>query len=565
MPNENTKILKELETNSEMGLVQGEKMIAAVDGLEPIMEGVLMKTNELVEEQKKTNELLSKEEPKEEVQKVQIMGVEIVTIKGEKGDKGDEPSDDRLVEIITPLIPEPIKGDSPTRSELIELIEPLIPAPIKGDDGDTYVLTEKDKQDIASSIEVPVVEKVVERTEVIKEVASLETPTSIKEKLLKEGLSYEELSDLPDIEHIVSFYSQASKTGSLVELDDVDYSGLSFVNGKYVLGSGGGGGVTSFNTLTGAVTISAGSNITLTPAGNNIEIASTGGGGTPGGSDKSVQVNNAGVFDGDTLYTYDLGTEVVQIPKIKVVDDTYPLELLDFSGTISIATFGGDADASNEFADTALYKLRLPEEASDKVALIDATYYVKSDTGSDLTVTSGAISVVSASDTVAGKVELAIVSEVNTGSDNTRATTPDSIAGSYAGTKNINRTVFAETELVTTGDGKAYIYPLPAELNGMNLVSVAYSVAGASSSGSVQIQIARGRQANATTAPAYVDVLSTVISVDANEYKSTDAGTPPVIDTANDDVATGDVYRIDCVAAGTGTLGGAITLGFRLP
>jgi hypothetical protein len=43
------------------------------------------------------------------------------------------------------------------------------------------------------------------------------------------------------------------------------------------LSGGGGAGVSSFNALTGAVTISAGSNITLTPSGNNIVIASTGG------------------------------------------------------------------------------------------------------------------------------------------------------------------------------------------------------------------------------------------------------------------------------------------------
>ena len=47
MENENTKILKELETNSEMGLVQGAKMIEAVDGLEPILEGILLTLNEL--------------------------------------------------------------------------------------------------------------------------------------------------------------------------------------------------------------------------------------------------------------------------------------------------------------------------------------------------------------------------------------------------------------------------------------------------------------------------------------------------------------------------------------
>jgi len=49
MENENTKILKELETNSEMGLVQGAKMIEAVDGLEPIMEGILITLQELPE------------------------------------------------------------------------------------------------------------------------------------------------------------------------------------------------------------------------------------------------------------------------------------------------------------------------------------------------------------------------------------------------------------------------------------------------------------------------------------------------------------------------------------
>jgi hypothetical protein len=41
----------------------------------------------------------------------------------------------------------------------------------------------------------------------------------------------------------------------------------------------GGGGVTSLNGLTGAVTLAAGSNITITPAGNTLTIAAAGGGG----------------------------------------------------------------------------------------------------------------------------------------------------------------------------------------------------------------------------------------------------------------------------------------------
>lgn len=75
-------------------------------------------------------------------------------------------------------------------------------------------------------------------------------------------------------------------------LGDTIYASATNVLSKLAIGSSGqvltvvGGipawsaipasGVTSFNTLTGAVTISAGSNITLTPSGNNITIASTG-------------------------------------------------------------------------------------------------------------------------------------------------------------------------------------------------------------------------------------------------------------------------------------------------
>lgn len=43
-------------------------------------------------------------------------------------------------------------------------------------------------------------------------------------------------------------------------------------------GSGSGAGVSSLNSKTGAVTLVAGSNITLTPSGQNITIAASGGG-----------------------------------------------------------------------------------------------------------------------------------------------------------------------------------------------------------------------------------------------------------------------------------------------
>lgn len=77
--------------------------------------------------------------------------------------------------------------------------------------------------------------------------------------------------------------------------------------------------------------------------------------------------------------------------------------------------------------------------------------------------------------------------------------------------------------------------------------------------------ITRGRQSSATSDFTYVDMLSTPITIDANEYDSKDAATQPVINTANDDLATGDVIRIDVDVAGTGTKGLNVSLSFQLP
>lgn len=44
--------------------------------------------------------------------------------------------------------------------------------------------------------------------------------------------------------------------------------------------SGGGGGVTSVNGITGAITLAAGSNVTITPSGQTLTIASSGGSST---------------------------------------------------------------------------------------------------------------------------------------------------------------------------------------------------------------------------------------------------------------------------------------------
>jgi hypothetical protein len=107
-----------------------------------------------------------------------------------------------------------------------------------------------------------------------------------------------------------------------------------------------------------------------------------------------------------------------------------------------------------------------------------------------------------------------------------------------------------------TGDGKAYVR-VPAKCSGFDLVAVAAAVTTASSSGTPTIQIYNVTQA--------ADMLSTRITIDANETDSSTAASAAAIDTGNDDVATGDLLRIDVDTAGTGTKGLIVEMTFQLP
>lgn len=86
---------------------------------------------------------------------------------------------EKELEILKKGVKKGDKGDKP-----IAGIDYPIPQ-----NGDDYILTEEDKQEIASKIEVPIVEKVIEKTEIIKEkpvvaeVAMYETAEQIADKL----------------------------------------------------------------------------------------------------------------------------------------------------------------------------------------------------------------------------------------------------------------------------------------------------------------------------------------------------------------------------------------------
>ena len=166
--------------------------------------------------------------------------------------------------------------------------------------------------------------------------------------------------------------------------------------------------------------------------------------------------------------------------------------------------------------------------------------------------------VAASSTTVAGKVEASIASEVNTGTDAARSVTPDSLAGSNFGIRYVPIQLNGTTALTTSEE---YYFRVPAALTGMNLVSVSASVgtgaAGSSPSGTPTFTV--------TNVTDTSTMLSTSLTVDANEYTSATAAVAAVIDTGEDDVVTDDLIKVATTVAGTGVTYATVTLGFQLP
>jgi len=123
--------------------------------------------------------------------------------------------------------------------------------------------------------------------------------------------------------------------------------------------------------------------------------------------------------------------------------------------------------------------------------------------------------------------------------------------------KELMEIVLDDATALTVGDAKGKIIVIPSSFNGMNLTSAHASITTVSSSGNPTITLY-----NLTDS---VDMLSTAITIDAGEYSSFTATTPPVIDTSHDDVATGDRIEINIDGAGTGAKGLSVYLVFQTP
>lgn len=115
-------------------------------------------------------------------------------------------------------------------------------------------------------------------------------------------------------------------------------------------------------------------------------------------------------------------------------------------------------------------------------------------------------------------------------------------------TRTITLEAFAPTAAVTTGDGKV-AFVVPAELNGKDITAVICGVYDKGITGTTDVVIRRRR------AGVDADVLSTAVTI-GDEWFAADG----VIDTANDDLATGDTITVDVDAIHSGTAPNGLTI-----
>jgi hypothetical protein len=159
---------------------------------------------------------------------------------------------------------------------------------------------------------------------------------------------------------------------------------------------------------------------------------------------------------------------------------------------------------------------------------------------------------------VAGIAEIATAAEVNTGTSDAVVVSPNALADSNFGIRTL---VFGLNGTTALASGIASYLRIPPHMTGMDLVAVRASVgdgaAGSSSSGNPTFQVRNVTDNN--------QMLTTNLSVDANEYTSATAAVPAVINTAKDDVVTDDLIEAKCVIAGTGVTYATVQADFKLP
>lgn len=115
--------------------------------------------------------------------------------------------------------------------------------------------------------------------------------------------------------------------------------------------------------------------------------------------------------------------------------------------------------------------------------------------------------------------------------------------------------VIRATVDIYLGDG-AMFFSIPPEVNTFKIIGIEGYVYTVSSSGNVLVQLH-----NISTSQ---DVLSTPLRIDQGGFNSLASSARPVINTAQNTVLSGNIFRIDIDSIGTGVKGLDISLSLEL-
>lgn len=261
---------EEIQNNNEVELeailLENQKQSETLDDIRATNEVQAIESKELVdqlEELNMTADMLVENTSKTSNIGITINGgdaIEAIKLKGETGEKGDKPVKGQ--DYLTPQEIEEIVKEVQSRvkdgvdgkdgkdavvdyESIIREVVPLIPRGKDGKDGkDALIDYPSIIEEVLSKIPKPKDGKDGKSVKV-EEVVS---------KLKKEDVFGEMEKRVNETHDRVNKIS--SKTYSLSELDDVDLSGATISNGKYVIG-GGSGAVDSVNSQTGVVVLDA--------------------------------------------------------------------------------------------------------------------------------------------------------------------------------------------------------------------------------------------------------------------------------------------------------------------
>jgi len=277
--------------------------------------------------------------------------------------------------------------------------------------------------------------------------------------------------------------------------------------------------------------------------------------------------------DGKILQSAELGDNAVT--SAKIADGAILNADINASAAIDATKIADGSVTSTEFqyintlSSNAQTQLAAKQATIDSSARLDAasigangnvsnTEYgylsgVTSDIQTQITAANSA-----ASTTAAGIAELAISTEVNTGTSATLAVTPDSLAGSVYGEKNIQMIVVDWGIALTTGDGKFYFY-VPATLNGFHVVSAHAAMISAPAGSAVLVNVSK---------VGIDDIFDDRLQIAAGTIVSIDSGSGVwTLDSTHKILATGQILRVDVDQVGSSTAGSGlyINLTCRLP